>query len=101
MPVALVQVSVTVEPTESDTERATVLPPSTVTQAARSSSTIGVVGIRLGAAHAITPMLTNKDGDRHTNTSRNVSLLKASPACIAGVRVTHPNFRARCGLMKL
>ena len=49
------------------------LPPSTVTQAARSSSTIGVVGSRLGTAHVIAPMLTNKDGGRHTNTSRKVS----------------------------
>jgi len=50
-----------------------VLPPSTVTQAARSSSTIGAVGSRLGTAHVIAPMLTNKDGGRHTNTSRKVS----------------------------
>ncbi len=37
-----------------------VLPPSTVTQAARSSSTIGAVGSRLGTAHVIARMLTNK-----------------------------------------
>ncbi len=36
-----------------------VLPPSTVTQAARSSSTIGAVGSRLGTAHVIAPMPTN------------------------------------------
>ena len=37
-----------------------VLPPSTVTQAARSSSTIGAVGSRLGTAHVIARMLTNE-----------------------------------------
>ena len=78
-----------------------VLPPSTVTQAARSSSTIGVVGSRLGTAHVIAPMLTNKDGGRHTNTSRKVSRRVASPACIAGVRVSRPNFNALWGRTKL
>ena len=78
-----------------------VLPPSTVTQAARSSSTIGVVGSRLGTAHVIAPMLINKDGGRHTNTSRKVSRRVASPACIAGVRVSRPNFRALCRRTKL
>ena len=82
-------------------KRITVLPPSTVTQAARSSSTIGAVGSRLGTAHVIAPMLTNKDGGRHTNTSRKVSRRVASPACIAGVRVSRPNFRAPCGRTKL
>ncbi len=67
-----------------------VLPPSAVTQAARarSSSTIGAV-------------LTSKDGGRHANPSRKVSRRVASPACIAGVRVSRPNFRAPCRRRKL
>ena len=77
-----------------------VLPPSTVTQAARSSSTIGAVGSRLGTAHVIARMLTNEDDGRHTNTSRKVSRRVANPACIAGVRVSRPNFRAPCGLLQ-
>ncbi len=85
----------------ADLAQQLVLPPSTVTQAARSSSTIGVVGSRLGTAHVIAPMLTNKDGGRHTNTSRKVSRRVASPACIAGVRVSRPNFRALCRRTKL
>ena len=80
-----------------------VLPPSTVAQAARSSSPTGAVGHRAGTAHLTAPMRTNinKDGDGHTNTSRNVSRRVASPACIAGVRTSRPNFRAPCGRTKL
>ena len=42
-----------------------VLPPSTVTQAARSLSLTRAVGNRFGPEHVIVPMLTstNKDGD--------------------------------------
>ena len=34
-------------------------------------------------------------------TSLNVNRLVARPACIAGVRISLPNFRALCGLAKL
>ena len=34
---------------------------------------------------------------RHTKMSRRVSRRVASPACIAGVRVSRPNFSAPCG----
>ena len=80
-----------------------VLPPSTVTQAARSSSSTGAIGDRLGTAHVIVLMLTstNKGGGWHTNTSRNVRRRVASPACIAGVRTSRPNLNAPCGRMKL
>ncbi len=40
-------------------------------------------------------IVTHTDGREHTNTSRKVSPRRASPACIAGVRVSRPNFRAR------
>ena len=73
-----------------------VLPPSTVAQAARSSSPTGAVGHRAGTAHVIVPMLTSTDKEdtrlisrRHrvaTDLTRkcvaqNLSLLK-----ILGVR---------------
>ena len=60
----------------------------------------GTVSSRLGTTHVIA-MRTNRDGGGHTNTSRNVSRRVASPACIAGVRVSRPNFSAPCGRTKL
>ena len=38
---------------------------------------------------------------RDTKMSRRVSRRVASPACIAGVRVSRPNFSAPCGRTKL
>ncbi len=79
--------------------RNVVLPLSSVAQAARSISKTVAVGVLRGSAMVI--IVTNKDGREHTNTSRKVSRRLASPACIAGVRVSLPNFRARCGRTKL
>ena len=41
------------------------------------------------------------DARVHTKTSLSVSRRVVSPACIAGVRVSLPNFSARCGRTKL
>ena len=54
-----------------------------------------------GAANAVTSIFINKDAGLHANTSLSVSRRVASPACIAGVRVSRPNFRALCGRTKL
>ncbi len=59
------------------------------------------MGGLLGTVTVITSIAINKDVVAHTNTSRNVSRRVVSPACIAGVRISRPNFRAPCGRMKL
>ena len=38
---------------------------------------------------------------KKVNTSRKENLCLANPACMAGVRISDPNFKARCGLRKL
>ena len=38
---------------------------------------------------------------KKVNTCLNESLRFANPACMAGVRISGPNFKARCGLRKL
>ena len=52
---------------------------------------------------AITSHAINIDTDvrAHTKISLSVRRRLVSPACIAGVRVSRPNFRAPCGLAKL
>ncbi len=70
--------------------------------AARGISTTAVAGLRV-PANAIASGSIDIDTDVrvHTKTSLSVRRRFASPACIAGVRVSHPNFRARWGLTKL
>jgi hypothetical protein len=43
----------------------------------------------------------DKDVGMHTKTSLSVIRRVASPACMVGVRISSPNFRARCGQTKL
>ncbi len=51
---------------------------------------------------AATIIKTNKKyAARLVNTSRKESLFLASPACMAGVLIVVPNFKARCGRRKL
>ena len=40
-------------------------------------------------------------GISERNISLKLSLRRAKPACMAGVRISDPNFNARCGRMKL
>ena len=53
--------------------------------------------------NAITSYAINIDTDvrAHTKISLSVTRRVASPACIAGVRISRPNFRAPWGLAKL
>ena len=53
--------------------------------------------------NAITSYSINIDTDvrAHTKTSLSVRRRLTSPACIAGVRISRPNFRAPCGRTKL
>ena len=62
--------------------------------------TVSSDGLRV-PANAVGSFSVNKDGGVHTKISLRASRLATSPACIAGVRVSRPNFRAPCGRTKL
>ncbi len=62
--------------------------------------TLSSDGLRV-PANAVGSFSINKEGGVHTKISLRVSCLATSPACIAGARVSRPNFRAPCGLAKL
>ena len=70
--------------------------------AARGISTTAVAGLRV-PANAIASGSINIDRDVgvHTKISLSVSRRVVSPACIAGVLVSRPNFNALCGRTKL
>ena len=53
------------------------------------------------SANASTPLSHKTTRRTDTKMSRRVSRRVASPACIAGVRVSRPNLSARCGRTKL
>ena len=57
----------------------------------------------LAPPNAITRYSINIDTDVHVHTKISLSVRRrlASPACIAGVRISGPNFRAPCGRTKL
>ena len=54
-----------------------------------------------GLANTRTSLSHQTTRRRDTKMSRSVSRRVASPACIAGVRVSRPNFSAPCGRTKL
>ena len=53
------------------------------------------------SANASTSLSHNTTHRRDSKMSRRVSRRVARPACIAGVRVSRPNFSAPCGRTKL
>ena len=70
--------------------------------AARGISSTAVAGTRRPAnAIASGSINTDRDVGVHTKISLSVSRRVVSPACIAGVLVSRPNFNALCGRTKL
>ena len=62
--------------------------------------TVSVAGLR-ELANTSASLHDNKGISVDTKLSLNVSRREVSPACIAGVLASRPNFSALCGLTKL